>query len=317
MSVVIGCLDPSLWPSSSKTVLSTAAALQWGLQGAGLASAKSSVQPGSWHGAQGMERGTWDSHEHPAQGVAENVSLDGISSCRKHSWCLLYIPAPHAAYPSKGALREQFFLSPGHLLFLAEELKPELEPRVQKMSLPLQAACCLCWDTVRSRPAVESAWQRDRFPAWASSQKPILKKINIYIKLDYRVKRSIAQLMNCLLSHCLCHCLRGDCFPSPHPGWNQQELRSSAFSGTSHCFPSLLPLLWQTLVWGTGSAISSVSSHTCVRFSAQMPDTVTFEKNFELLLNSLQRSLHLWLSSLNKLLSRTSYCDEFEGWFCF
>lgn len=69
MSVDFICLDPSLWPSLSKTVPSTAAALHWGQQGAGLVSAKSSVQPGPWHKAQGMGHGTQDSCEHAAQGV--------------------------------------------------------------------------------------------------------------------------------------------------------------------------------------------------------------------------------------------------------
>lgn len=89
MSVDLRCLDPSLRASLPKAVPSTAAALQQGQQGAaGLASAKTSVRAGT---------GVQESSEGAAHGVAENVSLNGTSSCRKHSWCLISIPAPCAA----------------------------------------------------------------------------------------------------------------------------------------------------------------------------------------------------------------------------
>lgn len=89
MSVDLRHLDPSLRASLPKAVPSTAAALQQGQQGAaGLASAKTSIR---------ARTGAQESPEGAAHGVAENVSLNGTSSCRKHSWCLISIPAPCAA----------------------------------------------------------------------------------------------------------------------------------------------------------------------------------------------------------------------------
>lgn len=89
MSVDLRYLDPSLRASLPKAVPSTAAALQQGQQGAaGLASAKTSVLAGTR--AQECPEGA-------VHGVSENVSLNGTSSCRKHSWCLISIPAPWAA----------------------------------------------------------------------------------------------------------------------------------------------------------------------------------------------------------------------------
>lgn len=147
-------------------------------------------------------------------------------------------------------------------------------------------------------------WQRDGIPVWASPHKSILKKGIQRKKLGYWEKRSVAQPIYCLLSQCLGCCLRGAWSPSPHPEWNQQKLRSSAFSSTNH-FSLPAPLLLPTLVWGTG--VQSVLCHlklgSCMRLSPQMPGTVTFWEGLRLLLNSLQCTLHLWLSSLNKLLS--------------
>lgn len=90
------------------------------------------------------------------------------------------------------------------------------------------------------------------------------------------------------------------------PEWNQQEPTNCTTSGTSHPFPSLLLLLWQTAAWGTDTCNQFFVLSRWVLVWVSVPKCLTqllFETDLELLLKSLQCSLHLWLSSLNKLLS--------------
>lgn len=166
------------------------------------------------------------------------------------------------------------------------------------MSIPLQAACCLCWDTVGSTAPVSSAWQRDGISLWASPHKSTLKresreKVRLLRWKDYSPAFFLpsASLFNTLpeswlvsfpLSRIKPAGIKKQCF-FRHKSFFllPASFAFIAVCGTDIC-NQFCVLSKRLLVWGL------------------VPICLTpllFGKDLKLL---LQCSLHLWLSSLKE-----------------
>lgn len=180
------------------------------------------------------------------------------------------------------------------------------------MSCPQAAACCMCWDKAESRgPVGRSCWVQGDvgcrpigdcflegiFLRWVDREKKY-----IFGKKNWKPVYLLFPLLS--LNHCIGPCLGSGCFISP-------RMKPAGINKWCHfrylsSFQSLFPLLWQTSAWGTDTCNQFYVLSRWALAWISVPKCLTqllFEMDLELLLKSLQCSLHLWLSSLNKLLS--------------